>query len=75
MISDKQVAHIRHLFHAEHWKMGTIAAELHLHPDTVRAAGFGHIQAWDAALFYRGQPRLPAGCRTFYLARKQFPPS
>ena len=38
MISDEQVAHIRHLFHAEHWKVGTIAAELHLHPDTVRAA-------------------------------------
>ena len=36
MISDEQVAHIRHLFHAEHWKVGTIAAELHLHPDTVR---------------------------------------
>jgi transposase len=38
MISDEQVAHIRHLFHAEHWKVGTIAAELHLHPDTVRVA-------------------------------------
>ena len=38
MISDEQVAQIRHLFHAEHWKIGTIAAELHLHPDTVRAA-------------------------------------
>jgi transposase len=38
MISDEQVAHIRHLFHAEHWKIGTIAAELGLHPDTVRAA-------------------------------------
>jgi len=38
MISDEQVAHIRHLFHAEHWKVGTIAAELHLHPDTVRIA-------------------------------------
>ncbi len=38
MISDEQVAHIRHLFHAEHWKIGTIAAELGLHPDTVRTA-------------------------------------
>jgi transposase len=38
MISNEQVAHIRHLFHAEHWKVGTIAAELHLHPDTVRMA-------------------------------------
>jgi transposase len=38
MISDEQVARIRHLFHAEHWKIGTIAAELALHPDTVRRA-------------------------------------
>jgi transposase len=38
MIPDEQVARIRHLFHAEHWKIGTIAAELHLHPDTVRRA-------------------------------------
>ena len=50
MISDEQVAQIRHLFHAEHWKMGTIAAELHLHPDTVRAA-------LDTDRF-RSQPRL-----------------
>src|SRR5437867_4373997 len=38
MISLEQVAHIRHLFHAEHWKIGTIAAELGLHPETVRTA-------------------------------------
>ena len=38
MIPDEQVARIRHLFHAEHWKIGTLAAELGLHPDTVRAA-------------------------------------
>src|SRR5208282_166604 len=38
MITDEQVAQIRHLFHAEHWKIGTIAAQLNLHPDTVRAA-------------------------------------
>src|SRR5437879_996800 len=38
MISEEQVTRIRHLFHAEHWKIGTIAAELGLHPDTVRAA-------------------------------------
>ncbi len=24
MIPDEQVARIRHLFHAEHWKIGTI---------------------------------------------------
>jgi transposase len=38
MISEEQIASIRHLFHAEHWKIGTIAADLALHPDTVRAA-------------------------------------
>ena len=43
MIADEQVAQIRHLFHAEHWKIGTIAAELHLHPDTVRAALGGTV--------------------------------
>src|SRR5271157_2399132 len=50
MISEEQVAHIRHLFHAEHWKMGTIAAELGLHPDTVR-------RALDTDRF-RSHPRL-----------------
>ena len=38
MISPEQRVQIRRLFHAEHWKIGTIAAELGLHPDTVRAA-------------------------------------
>jgi transposase len=38
MIPIEQVATIRRLFHAEHWKIGTIAAELGLHPDTVRRA-------------------------------------
>jgi transposase len=42
MISREQVAHIRHLFHAEHWKMGTIASQLGLHPETVRAALESH---------------------------------
>ena len=37
----------------------------------LRAAGFTSIRAWDARLFARGHPRLPAGCRTFYLAQKQ----
>ena len=38
MISDAQRATIRRLFFAEHWKVGTIAAELGLHHDTVRHA-------------------------------------
>jgi hypothetical protein len=50
MICDEQVVRIRHLFHAEHWKIGTIVAELGLHPDTVR-------RALDTDRF-RSQPRL-----------------
>jgi transposase len=38
MITPEQIANIRRLFHAEHWKVGTIAAELGLHPDTVKRA-------------------------------------
>ena len=38
MISPELVAAIRRFFFAEHWKVGTIAAELHLHPDTVKRA-------------------------------------
>ncbi len=60
MISDEQVAHIRHLFHAEHWKIGTIAAELGLHPDTVRAA-------LDTDRF-RSHPRLRDRLTDPYLA-------
>ncbi len=38
MIAPAEIAEIRRLFFAEHWKVGTIAAALGLHPDTVRAA-------------------------------------
>ena len=38
MISPEVHARIRRLFFAEHWKIGTIAAELGIHPDTVRRA-------------------------------------
>ncbi len=38
MIGAELVAKIRHLFYAEHWKIGTIAQELGLHHDTVRRA-------------------------------------
>lgn len=38
MIEEKTRAHIRYLFYAEHWKVGTIARELMIHPDTVRHA-------------------------------------
>ncbi|HKX58129.1 MAG TPA: IS21 family transposase [Steroidobacteraceae bacterium] len=38
MIPPEQLAEIRRLFFAEHWKLGTIASALGLHPDTVRRA-------------------------------------
>ena len=38
MIDMETTARIRHLFYAEHWKIGTIAAELRLHPETVARA-------------------------------------
>ena len=38
MIDQETRARIRHLFYAEHWKVGTIARELQLHPDTVSLA-------------------------------------
>jgi len=38
MIDLETHARIRRLFYAEHWKIGTIARELSLHPDTVRRA-------------------------------------
>lgn len=38
MISDELRAKIRRLFFAEHWKVGTIAAELGIHRDTVHHA-------------------------------------
>jgi len=38
MIPPERRAEIPRLFYAEHWKIGTIAAELGLHYDTVRAA-------------------------------------
>ncbi len=43
-ISDEQRVQIRRLFYAEHWRVGTIATQLGLHPDTVsRAVGTEHF--------------------------------
>lgn len=53
MIAVEQVATIRRLFHAEHWKIGTIAVELGLHPDTVR-------RALDTDRFKRGPSKRRA---------------
>ena len=38
MITPAQRAELRRLYYGEHWKMGTIAAQLGLHRETVRAA-------------------------------------
>ena len=38
MLNSDLRVQIRHWFYAEHWKVGTIAQELGLHPDTVRHA-------------------------------------
>ena len=38
MIAPEIIVKIRHLFYAEHWKIGTIAAQLDVHRDAVRAA-------------------------------------
>jgi len=38
MISPETRAEIRRYFYAEHWKVGTIARELGVHPDAVRNA-------------------------------------
>lgn len=38
MITDEVRAHIRRLFHAEHWPVGTIATQLGLHHETVLRA-------------------------------------
>ena len=38
MITPAQHAEIRRLYYGEHWTVGTIAAQLGVHHDTVRAA-------------------------------------
>jgi transposase len=53
MISPETCAQIRRYFYAEHWKIGTIARELSLHPDTVRRAIASerfHLQALRGGL-------------------------
>ena len=38
---------------------------------TLRDAGFDRVQAWDATPFFKNDPKISPGCRTFYLARKR----
>ena len=44
------------------WTASEIRRALH-------GAGFERVRSWDARHFWPGQPRLSAGCRTFYLAQ------
>jgi len=37
---------------------------------TLREAGFGQVRAWDATPFFKNDPTIRPGYRTFYLARK-----
>jgi SAM-dependent methyltransferase len=37
----------------------------------LREAGFGQVRAWDAAPFFKNDPVIRPGYRTFYLARKR----
>jgi transposase len=54
MIDPEVRARIRHYFYAEHWKIGTIAQELNVHPDAVRNAiesqRFNQAQALRASM-------------------------
>ena len=49
MISPEARAQIRRYFYVEHWKIGTIASELNVHPDAVR-------NAIESERFNRTQP-------------------
>jgi SAM-dependent methyltransferase len=40
----------------------------------LREAGFGQVRAWDAAPFFKNDPAIGPGYRTFYLARKRRTP-
>lgn len=53
MISPETRAEIRRYFYAEHWKVGTIAQQLSIHPDTVR-------HAIESEHFHRSYPLRPS---------------
>jgi transposase len=53
MISPETTVQIRRYFYAEHWKIGTIAQELRIHPDAVR-------HAIESDHFHRAQIMRPS---------------
>ena len=50
MISDELRAEIRRLYHAEHWKIGTIAEQRGIHHETVRRAVGSDRFAWRGSV-------------------------
>ena len=55
MITPEIRVQIRRYFYAEHWKIGTIAQALDVHPDTVR-------RAIEVERFQHAEPlRMPHG--------------
>src|ERR1700747_2679304 len=53
MISPETRVQIRRYFYAEHWKIGTIAQALNVHPDTVR-------RAIEVERFQHAEPMRPS---------------
>ena len=62
MITPEQHAEIRRLYYGEHWKVGTIAAALGVHHETVRAAIVNDTQGVrrGTCRATRSVPALPA---------------
>lgn len=58
MISAETRVQVRHLFFAEHWKIGTIAHQLDIHPDQEHPRGARSLPAQTA---FRVVVRLAAG--------------
>ena len=56
MISPETRVQIRRYFYAEHWKIGTIAQALNVHPDTVR-------RAIELERFHNAEPLRPVCAR------------
>jgi hypothetical protein len=53
MISPETRVQIRRYFYAEHWKIGTIATALDVHPDSVR-------RAIEVERFHHAEPLRPS---------------
>jgi hypothetical protein len=60
MLSQELIAAIRRFFYVEHWKIGSIASDLNLHPDN--AEGRNLILNWGATTFSRPLPVTDRGC-------------